>query len=52
MYFSAVMRIPCDRVPETLRVSPVQVDRSGGFSRMLIELSDVLPDDVYDSRNF
>ena len=50
--FSAVMRIPCDRAPETLRVSPVQVDRSGGFSRMLIELSDVLPDDVYDSRNF
>ena len=49
--FSAVLRIPVDRLPETLHVSPVQVDRSGGYNRMLVELSDVLPDEVFDSRN-
>ena len=49
--FSAALRIPVERSPETLHVSPVQVDRSGGYNRMLIELSDVLPDEVFDSRN-
>ena len=50
--FSAMLRIPCERPAETLHVSPVPVDRSGGYSRMLVELSDVLPDEVFDSRNF
>ncbi len=49
--FSAMLRIPCDRSPETLHVAPVAVDRTGGYSRMLVELSDVLPDTVFDSRN-
>ena len=48
---SASLRIPCDRPAEELHASPVAVDRAGGYSRMLVELSDVLPDEVYDSRN-
>ena len=49
--FSASLRIPCDRPAEELHFPPVAVDRLGGYSRMLVELSDVLPDEVYDTRN-
>ena len=41
---------PTDR---TLLKSPrVSVDRSGGFVPELVELSDVLPPDIFDVRNF
>ncbi len=49
--FSATLRVSCDRPAEELHASPVPVDRTGGYSRMLVELSDVLPDEVFDSRN-
>ena len=41
---------PADR---TLLKSPrVTIDRSGGFVPELVELSDVLPSDIFDVRNF
>ena len=41
---------PTDR---TLLKSPrISVDRSGGFVPELVELSDVLPPQVFDVRNF
>ena len=49
--FSASFRVPCDRPGEALHAAAVPVDRTGGYSRMLVELSDVLPDSVFDSRN-
>ena len=49
--FSASLRIPCAQAPDQLHVPPVRVDRAGGYSRMLVELSDVLPDEVFDTRN-
>ena len=49
--FSASLRIPCAQAPEELHVTPVRVDRVGGYNRMLVELSDVLPDAVFDTRN-
>lgn len=50
--FSATLSLPCDRPEgEKLRLAPMKVDRVGGYSRALVELSDVLPDEVFDSRN-
>ena len=49
--FSATVCIPCRRDGVKLRAPAVPVDRSGGYDRMLVELADVLPDEVFDSRN-
>ncbi|MBE6932408.1 MAG: HAMP domain-containing histidine kinase [Ruminococcaceae bacterium] len=50
--FSASFRLPACR-PNAVQVrSALQTEELGGFSRMLVELADVLPDEVYDSRNF
>ena len=50
--FSASLCVPCDRAEDRLHRPAVAVDRSGGYSRLLVELSEVLPDSVFDSRNF
>ncbi len=49
--FSAALCIPCNREDLDLRAPAVSLDRSGGFDRLLVELADVLPDEVFDSRN-
>lgn len=50
--FSASFRLPT-RLPGGTQVrSTPHTEELGGFSRMLVELADVLPDEVYDSRNF
>lgn len=50
--FSASFRLPA-RLPGAAQVrSTPRTEELGGFSRMLVELADVLPDEVYDSRNF
>lgn len=49
--FSATVCIPCRREDVNLRAPAVPMDRSGGYDRMLVELADVLPDGVFDSRN-
>ena len=38
--------------PSLLRSPSVHVDQSGGFSPALVELSDVLPPELFDIRNF
>ncbi len=49
--FVAAFRIP-DRFPEQhLRVEGMQADAAGGYDPMLVEFSDFLPEDAYDSRN-
>ena len=49
--FSATVCIPCRRPEAELRGPAMPMDRSGGYSRLLVELADVLPDEAYDSRN-
>ena len=49
--FSATLCIPSRRDDVKLHAPAVPVDRSGGYDRMLVELADVLPDEVFDSRN-
>ena len=49
--FVARLRLPGQLAPERLR-AVMPADTTGGYNRMLVELSDVLPDEVYDSRNF
>ncbi len=48
--FSARFRLSGRIEASQLRSAP-RTEELGGFSRMLVELSDVLPDEVYDSRN-
>lgn len=48
--FSANIRLPGRMSPGGLR-SPLPYDRTGGYSAMLVELSEVLPDEVYDPIN-
>lgn len=48
--FSASFRLP-GRLPSAQVRSPLHTEEFGGFNRMLVELSDVLPDEIYDSRN-
>ena len=38
--------------PSLLKSPSVHVDQSGGFSPALVELSDVLPPELFDVRNF
>lgn len=49
--FNASLCIPAQRSDVDLRAPAVPVDRSGGYDRLLVELADVLPDAVFDSRN-
>ena len=49
--FSATLCIPCRREDVDLRAPAAPVDRTGGYSRLLVELADVLPDEAFDSRN-
>lgn len=48
--FIASFRLPPQLTPNRLRTA-VPIDRSGGHPQMLVELSEVLPDTAYDSRN-
>lgn len=48
--FSANIRLPGRMAPGGVR-SPLPYDRTGGYSAMLVELSEVLPDEVYDPIN-
>ena len=48
--FRATMRIPSKPEQSDVRVHLPQITE-GGYNRMLVELSDVLPDSVFDSRN-
>jgi len=49
--FVVRIRLPGRLSPENLHTTLLPPDRSGGYSRLLIELSDILPDEAYDSRN-
>lgn len=49
--FMARFRIPGRLPQDTLRSKLLQPIRTGGFDQMLVELSDALPDEIYDSRN-
>lgn len=48
--FSARFRLSGRQSAVQVRSAP-HTEELGGFNRMLVELSDVLPDEVYDSRN-
>ncbi len=48
--FRATMRIPAKQEPTDVHVRLPKISE-GGYNRMLVELSDVLPDSVFDSRN-
>lgn len=48
--FSAAFRLP-SRLESSQVRSALHTEELGGFNRMLVELSDVLPDENYDSRN-
>ena len=48
--FVARFRIPSRLPPPQVCVTP-KTEELGGFNRMLVELSDALPDEIYDSRN-
>lgn len=48
--FRATMHISAKQEPTDVRVRLPEISE-GGYSRMLVELSDVLPDSVFDSRN-
>lgn len=48
--FRATMRIPSSPEPSDFHVRMPEISE-GGYNRMLVELSDVLPDSVFDSRN-
>lgn len=50
--FSASFRLPTRLPGVTQMRSMPHTEELGGFPRMLVELADVLPDEVYDSRNF
>lgn len=50
--FSASFRLPARLSGATQVRSTPRTEELGGYSRMLVELADVLPDEVYDSRNF
>ncbi len=49
--FAATIRIPGHPDKDELRLLPVKIENSGGFSQILVELSDVLPDEVFDTRS-
>ena len=49
--FSATVCIPCRCEEADLHSAALPVDHSGGYDRLLVELADVLPDEVFDSRN-
>lgn len=49
--FMARFRIPGRLPQDTLRSKQLPPIRTGGFDQMLVELSDALPDEIYDSRN-
>ena len=49
--FQTIMCIPCRREDVDLRAPAAPVDHTGGYSRLLVELADVLPDEAFDSRN-
>jgi len=48
--FEARFRLPANQPPAQVRSAP-HTEELGGFNRMLVELSDALPDEIYDSRN-
>lgn len=48
--FCVTLSVPLRQPKDGLR-APILTDRIGGYNAMLVELSDVLPDEVYDSRN-
>lgn len=47
----ACLSFPLRAGPDALGTGRMHVDPYGGFDPYLVELSDVLPDDVFDSRN-
>lgn len=47
---SVTISLERDRGTGSVLRSPVQIDYSGGFDRVLLELSDVLPVEVFESR--